>query len=316
MKSIRLPTAGLVLLLLLPNPGQARQDGKGDRDPAPVPRSDDEPEFAITPNTIRIQPTNKPEDGRWVLMPRFSELGSPCFSRDGEWIAFDAYKAGRNSSPAECWFARADGRELRRLTFGATPRWSPDGRRLVFMRNATDNTARRPGIYVIDRNGTDERRIGDGRWPDWSPDGKEIVFSLGGRRNAGAWDGATICVARNDGTERRSIIEGDCPSWSPDGKKIAYCRRTPGRRPLIYVRDLTTGRDQLLGTGWYRANWMPDSKTLVANGVIGDKVGMIRLSLDAPERVEELATEFERPSSPCCSWDGKQVIFIARRPVR
>jgi hypothetical protein len=28
----------------------------------------------------------------------------------------------------------------------------------------------------------------------------------------------------------------------------------------------------------------------------------------------ELATEFEEPFSPCCSQDGKQILFIARKP--
>ena len=321
MKPFSCLTACLALLLLPPKPGHARQDRKGDPDPpvarkAAAPKSDDEPDLVITPNTIRIQSTEKPEVGHWVVMPGFSELGSPCFSRDGEWIAFDAYKEGYNNSPSECWVARKDGRDLRRLAIGATPRWSPDGKRLLFMRNEANDPRRRPGIYVIDRDGTGERRIGDGRWPDWSPDGQRITFSSGGRPGPGLREGATICIARADGTGRREIAEGDSPSWSPDGKKIAYCRKAAGRPLMIHVHDLETGKDQSLGIGWYRANWMPDGKSVVANGVIGGKAGMVRLSLDAPERPEELATEFEKPFSPCCSWDGKQIIFIARRPRR
>jgi Tol biopolymer transport system component len=309
----------LVLLLLAPNLGHARQGGEDDAESPvvrkrPAPRPDDEPDLVITPNTIRIQSTEQPEEGRWVVMPGFGELGSPCFSRDGSWIAFDAYKEGYDNSPSECWIARKDGRDLRRLAFGATPRWSPDGQRLLFMRNEVNDPKRRPGIYVIDRDGTGERRIGDGRWPDWSPDGKRIAFSVGGRPAPGPREGATICVANADGTGRREITEGDCPSWSPDGKKIAYCLKGPGHRPLLYAHDLGTGQDARLGVGWYRANWMPDGKSVVANGVAGGKVGMVRLSLDAPGKPQELATEFEEPFSPCCSRDGKQIIFIARRP--
>ena len=61
----------------------------------------------------------------------------------------------------------------------------------------------------------------------------------------------------------------------------------------------------MLGIGWYRANWMPDGKSVVANGTVKGKSGMVRLSLDAPGWPEELATEFDQPFSPCCSWDGK-----------
>jgi hypothetical protein len=52
----------------------------------------------ITPNTIRIQSLEEPEKGAWVVMPGFSELGSPTFSRDAQWIAFDAYKEGFSNS--------------------------------------------------------------------------------------------------------------------------------------------------------------------------------------------------------------------------
>lgn len=66
--------------------------------------------------------------------------------------------------------------------------------------------------------------------------------------------------------------------------------------------------------GWFRANWMADSKSVVANGVIGEKVGMVCLSLDAPGQPTELSTEYDEPISPSCSWDGKQIVFIAKRP--
>ena len=36
------------------------------------------------------------------------------------------------------------------------------------------------------------------------------------------------------------------------------------------------------------------------NWVIGEKVGMVRLSLDAPGRPSELSTEYDEPHSPAC----------------
>lgn len=309
-----------LLLVLPPTPGSARQNkgteqGPPDRMAAP-PGPDDEPDPAITPNTVRIQSRDRPEEGRWVVMPGFSELGSPCFSRDGEWVAFDAYRRGYNNSPSECWVARKDGRDLRRLAVGATPRWSPDGGRLLFMRDEANDPEHHSGIFLIDRDGANERRVCDGRWPDWSPDGKRIAFSLGGRPGPGLRTGAAICIAEADGTGRREVAEGDCPSWSPDGEKVAYCRNEAGRPPLLSVHDLGAKRDAPLGVGWFRANWLPDGKSVVANGVIGGKVCMVRLSLDAPQKPEELATEFAEPFSPCCSQDAKEFIFIAKRPGR
>jgi dipeptidyl aminopeptidase/acylaminoacyl peptidase len=100
----------------------------------------DRPDIVLTtPNTIRIQSLDDPTKGHWVAMPSFGELGSPTFSRDGRWIAFDAYKHGFDNSRAECWIARKVGRELKRLAFGATPRFSPDGSRLLFYCQKTRN---------------------------------------------------------------------------------------------------------------------------------------------------------------------------------
>jgi Tol biopolymer transport system component len=268
----------------------------------------------VTPNTIRIQSLDNPADGNWVVMPGFAELGSPTFSRDGQWIAFDGYKDGFDNSRAECWIARRDGRELKRLAFGATPRFSPDGRQLLFVREGVNDRTLPEGVYVINRDGSGEKRIGPGRWPDWSPDGTSIVFSLGGEETGGARIGSTICIAKSDGSDRRELIEGDCPSWSPDGKKIAYCYRTRGRAPMINVYDLEENANAALGIGWYRANWMPDSKSAVANGLIDQERVMVRLFLNRPRKVIAQSTEYEDPHSPSVSWGGKEIVFIARKP--
>lgn len=67
--------------------------------------------------------------------------------------------------------------ELRQLTTGYDPAFSPDGSKVAFNRGGgADN-----GIYVINIDGSGERKIwGEGeilRAPKWSPDGKWIVFS-------------------------------------------------------------------------------------------------------------------------------------------
>ena len=270
-------------------------------------------QISITPNTIRIQSVDDPTIGQWVVMPGFSELGSPTFSRDGQWIAFDAYKQGFNNSSAECWIARRDGRDLKRLVFGATPRFSPDGKRLLFMRQRVNDPTKEEGIYMINRDGSSEKRIGPGRWPDWSPDGSEIVFSMGGQAAGGARIGATICIANADGSDRREVIEGDCPSWSPDGTKIAYCLRAgpPPRDPGLRHAGKCTDDT---GNRLVCANWMPDSKSVVCNGGDGRDSRMVRLSLTIPRKMIEQSTEYEEPFSPAISWDGKEILFIARKP--
>jgi hypothetical protein len=81
MKCIIKVMAFLALFTLLPGPSRA-QDGVKDNSqpPATVPaqKQDDDPDSAVTPNTIRIQSMDSPKQGNWVVMSGFSELGSPC----------------------------------------------------------------------------------------------------------------------------------------------------------------------------------------------------------------------------------------------
>ncbi len=271
----------------------------------------------ITPNTLRVEPIRAGDPGSWILLKDHREIGSPTFSPDEQWIAFDGYQRGYYGSDAEVWIVRRDGTELRKLTTGATPRWSPDGKRLLFMREKTMRPGAKLGIFVIDRDGKNERFVCPGRWPDWAPDGKQIAFSRDSRDvpSGGVKSMSRVYVAKPDGSDAKVIADGDGPSWSPDGKKIACCYRDPGgRAPAIRIVDLEAGSQQIIGYGWYRANWSPDGKRVVANGYTFQGQGMVELSVLSPSRPEPLFAKYRQPASPCYSADGKYVVFVARRP--
>jgi len=86
------------------------------------------------------------------------------------------------SSGGEIYTIDVDGRDLRLLTHGLDPAWSPDGKQVAFTRWEGE----RRGLWVIDADGAGEELL-YGRdllkEPDWSPDGRSIVFSVqeGGR---------------------------------------------------------------------------------------------------------------------------------------
>ncbi len=270
-----------------------------------------DPELAVEEDAIRVQPLDPDKSGSWILMPGYNELGSPCFSRDGRWVAFDAYKEGYNNGRPEAWIAHSDGTGLKKLTNGAVPRWSPDGKRLLFIRGSEVEPNGEPDIYVIKPDGTDERKLGHGRWPDWSPDGKKIAFSRGGLPGGGAKIGAAVSISNADGSDEKYIADGDCPSWSPDGRKIAICFRQEETPPEIRILDLKTNESTTIGIGWFRANWMPNGRAVVANG----RVGMVKLSAEGRiTRRAALFSQFEGAASPCASLDGELFVFTARRP--
>ncbi len=95
---------------------------------------------------------------------------SPSWAPTGEWIAF----AGREASedPIDIFLTDITGRQLSRITRGEgsneDPRWSADGRFIVF----SGNRSGRYEIYVMDGDGSAPHRLvslpGSSITPDWS----------------------------------------------------------------------------------------------------------------------------------------------------
>jgi hypothetical protein len=101
-----------------------------------------------------------------------------AFSKDGQWVAYVSYPEGT------LWRNKLDGSENLQLTYPpmypVLPRWSPDGKKIVFFEFAlrSDKPAR---IYeVSSESGTPRQLIPDDPSqqldPNWSPDGSKIVY--------------------------------------------------------------------------------------------------------------------------------------------
>lgn len=117
----------------------------------------------------------------------FVWLGDPQISPDGTRVAFvrvtvNAKKEGYETG---IWSADVAGNETPYpLTSGSrdtSPRWSPDGKSLVFVRVADkDGKPQPPQVWMLSMQGGDsfavtEQLTGATR-PAWSPDGKSIAF--------------------------------------------------------------------------------------------------------------------------------------------
>jgi eukaryotic-like serine/threonine-protein kinase len=161
----------------------------------------------------------RPGESRPLIASSAHEFGA-TYSPDGSRIAFS-----RNPSPetTEIWVAAADGSGARQLTrnmgrIQAQPRWSPDGRTIVFFSEAGGDVH----VWTIEADGANLRQItreaGVQYCPKWSRDGRWLYFSKG-------WTGATEIwrvPAAGGRDERVTTGGGSCGAETPDGQQLVY----------------------------------------------------------------------------------------------
>ena len=189
----------------------ANPDGSGERQltTAPGKASDDYPDMAPDSSFVAFQRCGRytcgiyiinidgsglrrVDDGCRQLPPKCSDNSYPAISPDGEQIVFNrAFGRIRKDQidHSGIYRMRTDGSHITKVSLPPTrtaedvePQWSPDGKRVVFVRhNITAKPAGKQAVFVIGADGKGLRRVtpykikaGDG--PDWSPDGSQILF--------------------------------------------------------------------------------------------------------------------------------------------
>ena len=118
----------------------------------------------------------------------FTWVADPQISPDGSAVAFTRVVVNEkeNRYESSIFLVPASGQEApRRLTSGtgdSSPRWSPDGRQLAFVRAAAGQSGPPVSqIYLLHMDGGEARPITDlprgAAAPAWSPDGRTIAFN-------------------------------------------------------------------------------------------------------------------------------------------
>src|SRR4030095_4080643 len=121
-------------------------------------------------------------------MMALNRVGAPVPSPDGKWVVFDCEDVdlAANTKISHLWIVPATGGESRRLNptpnHEERPRFSPDGKRLIWTSKATDPTQ----IWMCDFDPESGQVLGKPHQVTsistgadaamWSPDGKNIVF--------------------------------------------------------------------------------------------------------------------------------------------
>jgi TolB protein len=232
----------------------AAPDGSGQRQVTTPPENagDDYPDFASDGSFVAFQRCARGPchvytvrtDGTGLRMIGSAgvDRSYPAISPDRTRIAFIRTfgHLRRNRAPdhVAIYTIGIDGSGEHRVTLPKSktaedidPQWSPDGRRILFVRmNGTARPRHGQAIFVVNADGTGLRRVtswklraGDG--PDWSPDGKEILF-----RSPETEDflHCNLFTIHPDGTGLRQVTHLGprtklySASFSPDGRFITF----------------------------------------------------------------------------------------------
>ncbi len=210
-----------------------------------------------------------------------------AFSKDGQWVTYVSYREGA------LWRSKLDGTERLQLTYPpmypVLPRWSPDGKRIIFFEFAlrADKPAR---MYEVSPEGGSLRQLlpddpNQQLDPNWSPDGTRIVFA--GESN----DPSSTIRVLDLASRQASNVPGSqgfySPRWSPDSR---YISAFSADSKTLLLFDFQTKKWAELASGslsWL--NWSHDGQYVYVSDFRGrNAVVRIRISDHKVEQVVDL----------------------------
>ena len=157
-------------------------------------------------------------------------------SPDSRWLAYDSDRDGERGvyvKPIHGTASRVSG-----PGYAAVPLWSPDGRRLAFVRGETDRP-RVWNLWMVDLRSGEQRRLtnyhGGQVWPgNWFKDGRRLVYTH--ETHVTVLDTASGARRSYATPIARRLVR--TPSVSSDGGRVAFQVYRDG----LWLLDLNTGR--------------------------------------------------------------------------
>ncbi|MGA1367864.1 MAG: winged helix-turn-helix domain-containing protein [Blastocatellia bacterium] len=186
-----------------------------------------------------------------------SEQLDPEFSPDGQFLAFSGQ--GEMGGNEDIYLKSVNQDQRVRLTThpdaDRNPVWSPDGRRVAFLRwsNEDRKTAR---VIVVDPVSGLEEEVGRSRGAlGWMPDGRRLIVNdleQGGGVVKGEPKSTVLFLLPLNSPERRPLTQltksvtpgtvDTMPRAALYRETVAFLRTSGGPRGEIYLLDLPTGR--------------------------------------------------------------------------
>jgi Tol biopolymer transport system component len=197
-------------------------------------------------------------------------------SPDGTRIAYDSDRDGVRG----VYVANADGSSPRRISgngYAAVPSWSPDGKRVAFVR-AESGRARVWNVWFADPDSGELQRVtnhtlGQPWGASWFPDGQRLAYSLEDRLMVAD---LRTGLARGYRSPRANRLVRT-PAVSPNGRQIVFQVKSDG----VWLLDVEEARMRriLADETAEEFVWAPDGGAIAYHARKAGSYGIWRLAL-------------------------------------
>ncbi len=238
----------------------------------------------------------------------------------------------QDASGGVIYTVQGDGTNLKRVTTGLDPAFSPDGKQIAFTR-----WAQPAGVYTINADGTNEQtllNIEQPLSPQWSPDGKRIVFTRpAGGPQGGApfcfrgfcfspmpdphWKLGVIDLGTNALTQPECSNHCFAPTWFNDNHTIAYADGQFGVQVAdtnggpawpLYTQNVSVQSTQVSPDGTKIVFMVRQNDHWEINVMNADGSNVAQVT-----RADPLSFVSVNNVAPTWSPDSKQILFLSDR---